>query len=115
MPKCLGSRSEGRALSAIPFRPHLENRRLQAKTGCVRFTMRQHIGCVSLLVRDYDEAIGYFTGRLGFELVEDSNLGNGKRWVLIAPPGSRETYPLSDVRLASTQHPRMTPSCRSAG
>lgn len=53
--------------------------------------MRQHIGYIALLVRDYDEAISYFTGQLGFGLVEDTDLGNGKRWVLVAPPGSRET------------------------
>ena|SRR5436190_12601818 len=53
--------------------------------------MRQHIGYISLLVRDYDEAISYFTGQLGFRLVEDTNLGDGKRWVLIAPSGSLET------------------------
>jgi catechol 2,3-dioxygenase-like lactoylglutathione lyase family enzyme len=52
---------------------------------------RQHIGYVALLVRDYDEAISYYTERLGFKLVEDSDLGDGKRWVLIAPPGSIET------------------------
>ena len=53
--------------------------------------MPQHIGYISLLVRDYDEAIAYFAGQLGFGLVEDMDLGNGKRWVLIAPPGSLET------------------------
>ena len=53
--------------------------------------MSQHIGYVSLIVRDYDEAIAYFTGQLGFGLVEDTDLGNGKRWVLIAPSGSLET------------------------
>ena len=53
--------------------------------------MRQHIGYISLLVRDYDEAISYFIGLLGFELVEDTHLGNDKRWVLIAPSGSQET------------------------
>src|SRR6185369_13161516 len=53
--------------------------------------MRQHIGYISLLVRDYDEAVSYFTGRLGFGVVEDTDLGNGKRWVLIAPSGSLET------------------------
>jgi catechol 2,3-dioxygenase-like lactoylglutathione lyase family enzyme len=52
---------------------------------------RQHIGYVALLVRDYDEAISYFVGKLGFEITEDRDLGGGKRWVLIAPPGSRET------------------------
>jgi catechol 2,3-dioxygenase-like lactoylglutathione lyase family enzyme len=52
---------------------------------------QQHIGYVALLVRDYDEAISYYTERLGFEIVEDSDLGDGKRWVLVAPPGSTET------------------------
>ena len=46
------------------------------------------IGRVAMLVRDYDEAIAYFTGRLGFSLLEDTDLGGGKRWVLVAPPGS---------------------------
>ncbi|WP_407158742.1 VOC family protein [Bradyrhizobium sp. STM 3557] len=53
--------------------------------------MRQHIGYIALLVRDYDEAISYFTAKLGFDLVEDTDLGNDKRWVLIAPSGSQET------------------------
>ena len=47
--------------------------------------MAQAIGHVSLLVRDYDEAIAYFTERLRFDLIEDTALGNGKRWVLVAP------------------------------
>ena len=46
------------------------------------------IGAVSLLVRDYDEAIAFYVGKLGFELVEDSELGAGKRWVVVSPgPG----------------------------
>jgi len=53
--------------------------------------MKQHLGCVCLLVRDYDEAKAYYVHKLGFLLVEDTPLGNGKRWVLLAPPGSRET------------------------
>lgn len=52
--------------------------------------MKQKIGYVSLLVRDYDEAIKFFTEKLSFELMEDTDLGNGKRWVLVAPPGSSE-------------------------
>jgi catechol 2,3-dioxygenase-like lactoylglutathione lyase family enzyme len=52
---------------------------------------RQHIGCVTLLVRDYDEAMSYFAGTLGFDIIEDRDLGDGKRWVLVAPPGSAET------------------------
>lgn len=45
----------------------------------------------SLLVRDYDEAVAWFTGRLGFTLVEDSyQPEQDKRWVLVAPPGAPE-------------------------
>ncbi|HVT95916.1 MAG TPA: VOC family protein [Acidobacteriaceae bacterium] len=51
---------------------------------------RQTLGYVALLVRDYDEAIAWFCGVLGFALLEDTPL-EGKRWVLVAPPGSRET------------------------
>ena len=52
--------------------------------------MRQSIGGISLLVRDYDEAIGFYTAKLGFEVVEDTPLGDGKRWVLLKPAGSSE-------------------------
>lgn len=44
---------------------------------------------VALLVRDYDEAIQFFTDCLRFDLVEDTPLGGGKRWVIVAPPGGR--------------------------
>jgi catechol 2,3-dioxygenase-like lactoylglutathione lyase family enzyme len=53
--------------------------------------MKQHLAAVSLLVRDYDEAIAYYTQVLGFTLVEDTAMGEGKRWVVVAPPGSIET------------------------
>jgi catechol 2,3-dioxygenase-like lactoylglutathione lyase family enzyme len=54
--------------------------------------MPQHLGLVALLVRDYDEAIGFYTDRLGFTLVEDTPLADrGKRWVVVAPPGARES------------------------
>lgn len=53
--------------------------------------MKQSLGYVTLLVREYDEAIAYYTGVLGFELVEDTPLGGGKRWVLVGPPGSSES------------------------
>ena len=46
--------------------------------------MKQKIATVSLIVRDYDEAIAFFTKVLRFELVEDTPLGGGKRWVLVA-------------------------------
>jgi catechol 2,3-dioxygenase-like lactoylglutathione lyase family enzyme len=53
--------------------------------------MNQHLGALALLVADYDEAIAWYTQSLGFELVEDTDMGGGRRWVLVAPPGARET------------------------
>ena len=47
------------------------------------------IGKLTLLVRDYDEAIAWFTRCLGFELAEDVDMGGGKRWVVVEPPGTR--------------------------
>jgi len=48
----------------------------------------QTIGAATFVVRDYDEAIAFFTSVLGFELVEDTALGAGKRWVVVRPRGS---------------------------
>ena len=57
--------------------------------------MPQTLGLIALVVRDYDEAIAFFTEKLGFKLIEDSvstdRLGRDKRWVLIAPAGSAGT------------------------
>ena len=53
--------------------------------------IKQHIGSVALVVENYDDAIAFYTQKLGFDLIEDTNLGNGKRWVLIAPPNSNGT------------------------
>ena len=49
--------------------------------------MGQALALVTLVVRDYDEAIGWFTRVLGFRLAEDSPREAGKRWVVVAPPG----------------------------
>lgn len=50
--------------------------------------MRQSIALVSLVVRDYDEALAFFVGKLGFALVEDTYIPEqDKRWVVVAPPG----------------------------
>jgi len=51
--------------------------------------MSSHIGAFALVVDDYDRAIAYYTGMLGFELREDSPREDGKRWVLVAPPGAQ--------------------------
>jgi catechol 2,3-dioxygenase-like lactoylglutathione lyase family enzyme len=50
-----------------------------------------HLGLVSVVVRDYDEAIEFYVDQLGFEVVGDTPLGDGKRWVVVAPPGASET------------------------
>jgi catechol 2,3-dioxygenase-like lactoylglutathione lyase family enzyme len=47
------------------------------------------IPLITYLVRDYDEAIAFFTGALRFELLEDTPLGEGKRWVRVAPQGAQ--------------------------
>jgi catechol 2,3-dioxygenase-like lactoylglutathione lyase family enzyme len=53
--------------------------------------MKQHIAALTLLVPDYDKAIAYYVGKLGFRLVEDTALSATKRWVVVAPPGNAET------------------------
>ena len=51
--------------------------------------MQQAIAHVALVVRDYDEAIDFYVGKLGFRLVEDRHQPDqGKRWVVVSPPGS---------------------------
>ena len=51
--------------------------------------MKQTLGLVSLVVRDYDEALAFYVGKLGFTLVEDSFVPEqNKRWVVIEPPGA---------------------------
>jgi catechol 2,3-dioxygenase-like lactoylglutathione lyase family enzyme len=50
-----------------------------------------HIGLVTLVVRDYDEAIDFYAGAVGFRVVEDTALDGHQRWVVLAPPGASET------------------------
>jgi catechol 2,3-dioxygenase-like lactoylglutathione lyase family enzyme len=70
--------------------------------------MNQRLGLVALVVRDYDEALAFFVGTLGFTLVEDRDVPEqAKRWVVIAPPGSggahvllaRASSPLQETRI----------------
>ena len=60
-----------------------------------------HIGAITILVPDYDEALAFFVGALGFDLVEDRPQGEGKRFVVVAPPGAQETR----LRLAKATTP----------
>ncbi|MFI6056567.1 VOC family protein [Streptomyces violascens] len=47
-----------------------------------------HIALITLVVRDYDEAIDFYTRALGFKLAEDTDRGDDSRWVVVRPPGT---------------------------
>jgi len=67
----------------------------------------QHLAALTLLVRDYDEARDYYTRILGFDLIEDAPLPDAKRWLLVAPPGARETRLLLAKAAAPEQAARI--------
>lgn len=70
--------------------------------------MNQRLGLVALVVRDYDEAIDFFVGTLGFTLVDDSPVpAQGKRWVVIAPPGSGGAHVLLARAVSPAQESRI--------
>lgn len=52
--------------------------------------MNQRIAHISLVVKDYDEAIQFYTSKLNFQLLEDTRIDDDKRWVVVAPPGAKE-------------------------
>lgn len=52
--------------------------------------MKQFLSAVSIIVADYDEAIDYYTNKLGFELKDDIDQGR-KRWVTVMPKGASES------------------------
>jgi len=52
--------------------------------------MTQYIAHVAIVVKDYDEAINFYTQKLDFKLLEDTRIDENKRWVMVAPPGARE-------------------------
>ena len=53
--------------------------------------MNQNIGYISLIIPNYDEAKNYCTTTLGFDLVEDTDMGEGKPWLVVKPKGSNGT------------------------
>jgi lactoylglutathione lyase len=53
--------------------------------------IKQQIGNVALVVENYDDAIDFYTRVLGFDLIEDTDFGGGKRWVQVSPPNSDGT------------------------
>lgn len=52
--------------------------------------MKQFVSMISLLVPDYDEGVAFYVGQMGFNLLENAKLEDGKRWVVVAPPGAQE-------------------------
>jgi len=65
----------------------------------------QRLALTSLVVRDYDEAIAYYVGVLGFRLIEDTPVAvQHKRWVVVAPPGSDGGAALLLARASNDEH-----------
>ena len=52
--------------------------------------MKQALHAVTVVVPDYDSAIAFYVGSVGFDMVQDIDLGDGKRWVRVAPPGATD-------------------------
>ena len=57
-----------------------------------------HLALVSVLVPSYAEGIAFFTGALGFDLLEDTDRGGGNRWVRVAPPGAQTAILLAEAK-----------------
>lgn len=57
--------------------------------------MTQKLALLSILVPDYDDGIAFFVGKMGFDLLEDTDLGQGKRWVRVAPAGAQTAFLLA--------------------
>ena len=70
--------------------------------------MKQSLGQVALVVREYDEALEYYTGVLGFNIVEDTYIAEqDKRWVIVAPPGAVESRLLLARAVGQEQQSRI--------
>ena len=70
--------------------------------------MTQRVALVAVVIRDYDEAIAFYTRTLGFDLIEDTFLPDeGKRWVVVAPPGDSATRLLLARAVGDRQESRI--------
>jgi catechol 2,3-dioxygenase-like lactoylglutathione lyase family enzyme len=67
----------------------------------------QSIATIALVVADYDEAIGFYCEKLGFELLADRDMGEGKRWVLVAPQGGNGVRLLLAKAVGAEQESRV--------
>lgn len=66
--------------------------------------MPARLAAISYLVRDYDEAIAWFTQKLGFTLLQDTPLSHAKRWVVVAPPGATDSPGAAHLVLAKASN-----------
>lgn len=62
-----------------------------------------HLSAVALVVPDYDAAIAFYTGPMGFTLAEDIDQGEGKRWVTVQPPGGQTRLLLAQAATPDQQ------------
>jgi catechol 2,3-dioxygenase-like lactoylglutathione lyase family enzyme len=69
--------------------------------------MVQTLAHVTLLVRDYEEAMAFFTQKLGFKVIEDTRMSDDKRWLVVAPPNSQGTSLLLAQAAAPEQAARI--------
>ena len=69
--------------------------------------MTRRLAATAVVVRDYDEALAYYCGVLGFVLVEDTALGGGKRWVLVTPSKQHGSALLLAQASGPEQHARI--------
>ena len=65
--------------------------------------MQQHLAHIAVVVRDYDEAIHYYTTVLGFKLIEDTVLSETKRWVMVQPTGANNGCMLLLAKAATAE------------
>ena len=77
--------------------------------------MKQSIVHIALVVKDYDEAIQFYTQKLKFDLTQDTSLTDTKRWVLVSPRGSNGTSPAASTRSARADAADGPPDQANAG
>lgn len=73
--------------------------------------MHRHLASIAILIDDYDVAIAYYTNELGFTLLEDTELGGGKRWVRVAPGAQAQTSLLLARASDDQQRARIGDQC----
>lgn len=64
----------------------------------------QHLALVAIVVPDYDAGIAFYVGKLGFDLLEDTDLGHGKRWVRVGPKGAQTAFLLARAVGPAQEH-----------